>query len=32
LTGETVQTMVGDLARTPTAVATRVRAALEAAK
>jgi hypothetical protein len=32
LTGETVQTMVGELARTPTAVATRVRAALEAAK
>src|SRR5262245_16961622 len=32
MTGEAVQMLVGELARTPTAVATRVRAALEAAK
>jgi tripartite-type tricarboxylate transporter receptor subunit TctC len=32
MTGEAVQTLVGELARTPPAVATRVRTALEAAK
>jgi tripartite-type tricarboxylate transporter receptor subunit TctC len=32
MTGETVQALVGELARTPPAVAARVRAALEAAK
>jgi len=32
MTGEAVQTLVGELARTPPAVAARVRTALEAAK